>query len=310
MKKSILTNSFLAIFLAVSFASCSSDDNSTPPKKEEDEDTPNTEAIYYKHKALIEDYTSIGCPACPIGGFTIEEIMASELADRYVAVAIHDNYGSTQDPMRISWASDYARFMNLQYLPTLYFNRVKERYESSDILYGDKNPETGEDFYYMNIDEFKKDAERLNFLKKHSTIGIKINSELNETKGKVTFSLNFSEDINEKLQYIVYIIEDGLNFRQANSTPLYGNKTGKGVWTDPFTHNAVVLSSTNYKGESLGDLKTLKEEEIVLTADLEYKAKNVENLKVVVTILDEKGLSLNTQIAQGNTTLNYETIKK
>lgn len=310
MKKSILTNSFLAIFLAISFASCSSDDNSTPPKKEENEDTPNTEAIYYKHKALIEDYTSIGCVACPIGSFTIEEILNSELSDRFIPVAIHNNFQSTQDPMRISWANEYANFMNVKYLPTLYFNRVKERYESGDILYGDTNPETGEAFYFMNLDEFKEDAKRLNFLKDYSKIGIKINSELDKTNGKITFALNFSEDVNEEIQYIVYVIEDNISFRQANSTPLYGNTTGKGVWTDPFIHNAVVRASTDFRGTGLGDSQTLKEKEIELTVNLEYTSENTNNLKVVVAILGEDGLVMNTQVAQGNTTQDYETIKK
>src|SRR5690606_35414573 len=77
----------------------------------------------------------------------------------------------------------------------------------------------------------------LDLVQESSPVGIRIDSDLDVTEGTgtVNVSFKFNQDYNEELKYIVYIVEDGLEYAQKNSTPFYGG----GSEIEDFVHNAV-----------------------------------------------------------------------
>ncbi|MTG99452.1 Omp28-related outer membrane protein [Myroides sp. BIT-d1] len=133
---------------------------------------------------------------------------------------------------------------------------------------------------------------------------------MTKTAGEVKVSLQFTNDINEELKYVVYLIEDDLKYKQANSTPLYGNNTGKGRWENNFMHQHVLRAANNFAGIKVAANETIKAKEFKTTVALEnYTLDNLEKTSVVVVILDKNGKALNAQIAKANTTQDYEIVK-
>lgn len=308
---------FAAIILSMFFAaplmtSCSSDDGNTSEKGNEDDENNDEDngTTYFVHKAILEDFTSIGCVACPIGAFVIEEIeQLDEYKNRIIPVAIHDDF-NYEDPFRIpaiATAYKKAMFGNTILYPSLFWNRNPRWEEPGSVIDGEYD-ENGNPRYFLHEEAFVTYLNTTNYLKEKSNIGIKITSELAETSGIVSFSLKFSEDIDQPLKYIVYILEDDLAYRQANSTPLYGNTTGQARWEMNFVHHSVLRAANNIMGEEIDTIATA-EEEILKDVNLEYESEAISNLKVVVAILDENGIVLNAQVAKANTTQDYEVIE-
>ncbi|MGG5506594.1 MULTISPECIES: Omp28-related outer membrane protein [unclassified Myroides] len=310
MKKTILKSTLLVLTMAF-MTGCSSDDSSiggNPGGPEGPEGPEETETVYYAHKSILEDFTSIGCPACPIGSFMIEEIEKSDYKDQIIPIALHDDYNYS-DPYRLPFAETYARHMELAFYPSLFWNRNKPAWDQPNQfidgeLDANKNP-----VYFLAKEEFAEYIKGTGYLKEKSNIGIKINSELQATNGTVTVNLKFSEDLNANLKLVVYVLEDGLVSRQANSTPLYGNTSGRGRWESNFVHNHVVRASNNVLGDAIAASATVKDTEFTTSVELTYDTIDLSKSEVVVVILDEKGLALNAQKAKANTTQDYQVVK-
>src|SRR5690606_30741029 len=107
-----------------------------------------------------------------------------------------------------------------------------------------------------------------------SPIGIKIESNLAATSGKVDVSLKFSQNISQELKYVVYLLEDGLVFQQANASTLYGNTSGEPRWEMNFVHDHVVRATNNFLGEAIAAGQTTSSE-FKATADLTYKTEDL-----------------------------------
>src|SRR5690606_36166407 len=120
--------------------------------------------------------------------------------------------------------------------------------------------QTATGVYEFSPSKFETFQKNNNLLKEGSPIGIKIESNLAATSGKVDVSLKFSQNINQELKYVVYILEDGLVFRQANATAMYGNNTGKPVWSMNFVHDHVVRATNNFLGEPIAAGQTTANE--------------------------------------------------
>lgn len=302
MKKITLTSLAFCLILAFSSiaTSCSSDDSTS-----QKDDDPIKGDTYYVHKVSLEDYTSIGCVACPIGSFTIEEIAKTEFAERVIPIGIHADFQGIKDPWTLPLSNQFAVHMKVQYLPSLYWNRNNVRWNSGDFLYGDYD-ENENVYYFLEQDLFKEYIEENNYIKEKSNIGIKIASDLTLEEGEITVSFKFSEDISQPLKYVIYILEDNLVYRQANGSPLYGNTTGEPRWEPNFVHHNVVLGANNILGDEIDASLTIKDEEYSETSTITYNGKDINNLKVAVLVLDKDGKTLNAQIAKANTTQDYE----
>src|SRR5690606_34541976 len=141
-----------------------------------------------------------------------------------------------------------------------------------------------------------------------SPIGIKIESSLTAASGKVDVSLKFSQSINQELKYVVYILEDGLVFQQAQHNRLFGEQGNGGKWVMDFVHDHVVRATNNFLGESIAADETKSSNEFTASAELTYDTVNLENASVVVAVLDKDGNVVNAQKAKANTTQDYETL--
>ena len=304
MNKNVFKTAIFLIATAI-LTGCSSDDPSENPDGPD-----NPEVEYYAHKAILEDFTATGCVACPIGSFIIEELDKSTYSDKVIAIGIHDNFQNEVDPYRIpAAASAYARHMQVSFYPSLFWNRNKPAWNKPETNIGGKYDENNNTVYFLDMDVFTPYINTTGYLKEKSNIGIKINSTINNTDGEVTFSLKFSEDLNSNLKYVIYLLEDNLIHRQANGTPLYGNTNGTGRWENNFVHNHVLRATNNILGEDIAAAETVTGTEFTKTVSLTYPTIKTENSKVVVAILNDKGIVLNAQIANVNTIQDYQVVK-
>lgn len=159
------------------------------------------------------------------------------------------------------------------------------------------------EFTPSKFETFQKNNKLLN---EGSPIGIKIESNLAAASGKVDVSLKFSQSINQELKYVVYILEDGLVFAQANATAMFGNNTGNPAWAPNFVHDHVVRATNNFLGESIAADQTKSSNEYKTSVSLSYELKDISNASVVVAVLDRDGNVLNAQKAKANVTQDYE----
>lgn len=293
MKKHFLTKGFLALFLAASFASCSS---SSDDFVEEEKGTapPEVVADNYKfvHRALVEDFTGAWCGYCPLVAHDIEELEKTD-ADKFQAIAIHNSdkfdFFKKQRPA-------YEKYM----WDKLKVPRDERGYPAAFV---NRNI----DFRQIGVDP---SALVLNTVQKYSPIGIKITSSLVESAGNVSVSLKFGADYKQGVKVAIFILEDGLELRQANYTQLYPPVVNK--YSEKFIHNNVLvgMGQEDFFGTLIEGNKTIAEAEVVLEdALIFYKIEKVTNLKVAVVVSDADNNVLNVGVANGNATKDYEVVK-
>ncbi|WP_353118516.1 Omp28-related outer membrane protein [Myroides odoratus] len=325
MRKKILHSAILVLAMAF-MVGCSSDDSSTNggggnpgggnPGGGDNGGGDNgggdngggDPAVYqYAQKILVEDITSASCVWCPLATFTTEELAKSEFNDKIISVAAHDDFNPNlvRDPFVLPGINDLVRAVKLTGYPFVAWNRnttIKGTAFQSFI------PER-QSGYVFDANLFATFHTKYNLFKNSSPIGIKIESDLTTTSGNVRVSLKFGENLNQDLKYVVYIIEDGLKFQQANVSSLYGNNTGQGRWEMDFIHNQVVRATNNFLGEAIAAGESVTTNEFKTTSNLSYTVANLENVSVVVAILDKNGIVLNAQKAKANTTQDYQIVK-
>jgi len=304
MKKNFFTSAILV--LAMSFmVGCSSDD-STPGNEVED-----PKGQLFKQKILVEDITSASCVWCPLASFTTEELAKSEYDDRIISVAVHGDFNTqlVKDPFVLPGMTKLMSAVELGGWPFVAWNRdldIKGT-EFQGFIPKRKN-ESGEIQYTFDANLFKNFYTKYSLFSESSPIGIKIESDLTVSGGKVDVSLKFGQDINQELKYVIYIIEDGLVFQQANASTLYGNNSGSARWEMNFVHNQVVRATNNFLGDPIAEGEAVTTNELKVSADLTYTVKNLENVSVVVAVLGEDGSVLNAQKSKANTTQDYEKL--
>ncbi|SFJ71328.1 Omp28-related outer membrane protein [Myroides guanonis] len=254
-------------------------------------------ATKFKHKTLVEDMTGVWCQYCPLVAYDIELFETSD-PEKFQAIAIHNNYDpNNTDP-------NYGGYDPFDFNPT-----ARRKFEKELGL-------KGYPFAITNrVEDFRKNPNSVvERYKSHSTIGVKINSTLTNSTGTINATIKFTEDYSDKLNYAVFVLEDGLEFRQSNSTQYY--KTApyiwKNNWTENFIHNNTLIgmSSGNFRGTEIPAAQTAKGSEFeIKDMVINYTAKEVENLKVVIIVTNSTtGEVLNTVVAKGNKNQNYQIV--
>ncbi|UUV22140.1 Omp28-related outer membrane protein [Paenimyroides aestuarii] len=284
---------------SIGFVGCSGSDDSA--------DTP-TEVDFtkgeYKQKVLVEDITSASCMWCPLGTVAIEGLEGSDYKDRVIGVGVHGDFNpnSVKDPFVLPGMTNLMKAIKLKGWPHLSFNRnttIPGTGFQSFI------PATASGVYSFSADRFETFQKKYKLLNEGSPIGIKIESNLGATSGKVDVSLKFSQNIDQELKYVVYLLEDGLVFQQANATAMFGNNSGEPAWSMNFVHDHVVRATNNFLGEPVpAGQKTSNE--FKASASLSYTIEDLSKTSVVVAVLDKDGNVVNAQKAKANTTQDYE----
>lgn len=295
---------FLPVLLfgiaSLGFVGCSDSDDSTEPQNTEVDFTKGD----FKQKVLIEDITSASCMWCPLGTVAIEGLEGSDYKNRVIGIGVHGDFNpsSIKDPFVLPGMTDLMKAIKLKGWPHLSFNRNTT---ISGTAFQTFIPETASGVYTFSSDKFETHQKKYNLLTEGSPIGIKIESNLAATSGKVDVSLKFSQNISQELKYVVYLLEDGLVFQQANATGMFGNNSGNPAWAMNFVHDHVVRATNNFLGETIAAGQTTANE-FKATANLTYKTEDLSKVSVVVAVLDKDGKVVNAQKAKANTTQDYE----
>lgn len=293
MKKHFFTKGLLALFLAASFTSCSSSSDDFAEEDTQSNNPPEVVANNYKfaHRALVEDFTGAWCGYCPLVAHDIEELEKTD-ADKFQAIAIHNgdkfDFFKKQRPV-------YENYM----WDKLGVPRGERGYPAAFV---NRNI----DFRQVGVDP---SSLVLNTVQKYSPIGIKIASSLVESAGNVSVSLKFGADYKQGVKVAIFILEDGLELRQANYTQLFPPVVKQ--YSEKFIHNNVLvgMGQEDFFGTLIEGSKTIAEAEVVLEDNLIfYKIENIANLKVAVVVSDADNNVLNVGVAKGNTTKDYEVI--
>lgn len=284
---------------SLGFVGCSSSDDSEPQ---------NTEVDFtkgdFKQKVLVEDITSVSCMWCPLGTIAIDGIEKSEYKDRVIGVGVHGDFNpsSLKDPYVLPGLNKLTSALKMSGWPHLSFDRNTAMKGTAFQSFLTQTAAGVYEFTPSKFETFQKNNKLLN---EGSPIGIKIESNLAATSGKVDVSLKFSQNISQELKYVVYILEDGLVFAQANATAMYGNNTGNPAWAENFVHDHVVRATNNFLGETIAAGQTTANE-FKATANLTYKTEDLSKVSVVVAVLDKDGNVVNAQKAKANTTQDYQ----
>lgn len=296
---------FLPVLLlgiaSLGFVGCSGSDDTTEPQNTEVDFTKGE----FKQKVLIEDITSASCMWCPLGTVAIEGLEGSDYKDRVIGIGVHGDFNpnSVKDPYVLPGMTSLMKAIGLKGWPHLSFNRnttIPGTGFQSFI------PQTASGVYTFSAEKFETFQKKYKLLNEGSPIGIKIESNLAATSGKVDVSLKFSQNINQDLKYVVYLLEDGLVFQQANATAMFGNNSGQPAWSMNFVHDHVVRATNNFLGASIAAGQTMASNEFKATADLSYTVQDISKVSVVVAVLDKDGNVLNAQKTKANTTQDYE----
>lgn len=288
---------FLALFIAITAinTSCSSSDNSSPADPNGGGgdggnvdpgvgNPPDPTMAAYAHKVLLEDFTGAWCQYCPIVGHDIEEMQKS-YPEKFEAVAVHNSMSSdVNDGGHDPYDFDPAERRKLE-------TKLKV---------------TGYPAAYVNRSiDFRKFPESVKTSHQASSpIGIKISSDLATAGGVVNLELKFSQDYTNGLKYIVYIVEDGLIFRQSNNSTYYTPNKG---WVTQYVHNNTLRATPNgFEGTELASSITKKGGEFKINNIIStYKSENLDKLRVLVIVTDMAGKTLNVQSAKANTTKDF-----
>jgi len=241
---------------------------------------------------------------CPLGTVAIEGLEGSDYKDRVIGIGVHGDFNpnSIKDPFVLPGMTNLMKAIKLKGWPHLSFNR------STTIPgtgFQSFIPQTASGVYTFSATQFETFQKKYKLLNEGSPIGIKIESNLAATSGKVDVSLKFSQNISQELKYVVYLLEDGLVFQQANATAMFGNNSGEPAWSMNFVHDHVVRATNNFLGETIAAGQTTANE-FKATANLTYKTEDLSKVSVVVAVLDKDGNVVNAQKTKANTTQDYE----
>lgn len=241
----------------------------------------------FKHRVAAEDLTGAWCVYCPRVSYAIDESERIN-GDKFVAIGLHRGVESVShqnhDPYNYETATELEDAMKLTGYPSAYINRDKKW----------KGPENTNINYPME------------FYKTTSPIGIKVESNLTGTSGTAKVSLKFGEDVKQQLQYVVYVQEDGLVYKQANATTLYGNTSGTPRWEMSFVHNNVVRAGTAIMGTDIAKDKVSNSEITLDNLSFNYTSVDVSKLEITVLVLDADGKIINARTVKANTAADYE----
>ncbi|MGS2737806.1 Omp28-related outer membrane protein [Sinomicrobium pectinilyticum] len=289
--------------------SCSKGDDDAPDNNEKTPDVADEE-LKYEYKMLVDQFTADWCQYCPLAHYYMD-VAKEEIGDKIVMLTWH------ADPLAEAAKEkmeELASNLGVGGYPTLFQGRYREF--SYPTVLSDKNfdPKSDNDKLSKNIEK-----DFLDIIEESSPVGIAISSSLEKTKGRIEIEFAFPKDMSG-LSYAAYVVEDKIIRPQVDATEgrLFPNlkfgdieimADGKKYDMEglaDFEHNDVVRGAT---GTVSVPKENMKEGSYKTTLDINYISENIENLKVVIVATDKRGISVNTQIAPGNTKVDFQIIK-
>lgn len=178
----------------------------------------------YVKNVMVEDYTGTWCVNCPRISYAIEQ--AKIQSDKVISVGIH-----VFDEMEMPGVDVLTTEFGVVVYPTGKINRIND-WENPDNNIEAVTSLTGLD----------------------AVLGLAINSSIDGANVNATVDIGFKENITTPLKVVVYLVENGLHYDQANSTEYYNGE-------DPildFEHNDVLRAIyTDHLGETIPAVETV-----------------------------------------------------
>lgn len=231
---------------------------------------------YFKKRVLIEDYTGTWCGNCTRVAYAIEQVKAQ--TDKVVTVAIHNG----NDPFHFAGIGPLKNLI----LPNSPLALPVSRLNRMNIW---TFPETS------NIQE------ALDFTGNNSTIGLAMNSSLNNGNIDLTVDVKFLDNYSN-LKLVVYLLENGLVYQQFNYTNYYD-----GYLIPNFVHNHVVRTTlTNILGDSISETTNGTTFTRTFSIPVPANIANANNISFAAFVVGADNKSLNARESHINETQAFE----
>ncbi|NQX86357.1 MAG: Omp28-related outer membrane protein [Flavobacteriaceae bacterium] len=244
----------------------------------------NTEdfsVIIPKRKIVIEDYTGTWCGWCPRVAGAIMSL--KEETDDIAIIAIHET-ATPSDPMHFDQVQVLKDAYDIGGFPAGKINRTEDwvsPYSNSDIT-----GIAGQD----------------------TNLALSINSEIDGSELVVQVNVVSEEAIEATDKLVVYLLEDGIVYPQANylnndaSSQFYG----LGDPIPDFVHDEVLRDALSaVLGDQISATEALTEYISSYTFELPSDYV-VDNLLLVAMVVDENNTAKNAQVAHVNENKPYE----
>lgn len=225
-------------------------------------DTTVNLASGYARKMIAMQFTSIGCPNCPLLADALKDVQKDRPGE-IVPVAFHMDYGGYEDPMTLP-------------VNTKFFNKVA----TDEVL-----PMFALNFRKSSqhiSSEYAKIISEMDLQKKDSpaVCGVAADTEYDASSRTITVTARFTSDVARQYRYHILLVEDGIEYLQAGSDD------------DDYTHDNVLrmMAGDNILGTKLNAGEYVEPgKEYEVTKTLELAADwNVENMRVIVAVLDTR----------------------
>lgn len=190
-----------------------------------------------KH-VVLEEMTGVDCPNCPLGIITIEKCEKA-FGEQFIPVSIHTYPG---DPWMGS-LEPYSTFLGLQAAPSARINRTSGVYYpivSEGGKYLDTNPDSP-----LWFDVVSRELSRL----APCDLSLAAVQDADGQHVQYKADLRYAVDADQQLSLLVLILENGLEYYQANNlgsleNTLFGEwgagGLNSGAYAYPVIHNDVV----------------------------------------------------------------------
>lgn len=270
--------------LVLSFTSCSGSDDETSVTQNQNP-TPTTPTPTnpgqsgtgkFTKNTLIEDYTGTWCGYCPRVTYAIEQLIAQNVTAIPVAIHINDTFTCSEAN---TFDTQFSNFVTGY--PTGVLDR-KEKWTSPQPA---------------NLNQVK------NMTGVNADLGIAmkptVSSGIINLDVKVKFDANMS---NTKL--VVYVLEEGLKFKQTNYTSYYGGTSEILNFKQDHTLRAAL---TNVLGDNItGNTNDGSTYIRNFSKAVPSNITNTSNLSFVAFVLDSNGKVINTRSALLGENQNFQ----
>lgn len=233
----------------------------------------------FNKRVLLEDYTGAWCGNCTRVAYGIEQVQLA--TDKSVVVAIHNGPNGT-DPYH------YADFQPLK--------------DMISPLYDLELPQARLNRTITWVEPDSNIQEAVNLTSDNCGLGIAMTSTVANGQIALNVNVKFAQNYSN-LKLVVYVLENGLIYRQTNYTSYYGGQH----FINDFVHNHVLRSSlTNLLGDPINGSEFDHTFTRNFTMSVPPNVANAENISFVAIVTDTNNNAINSRAAAPNEDQAFE----
>jgi len=237
--------------------------------------------VSYSQKVLVEDYTGTWCGHCPRVAWAIH--LCEEQSDKIVSAAIH-LANTSSDPFEFEGCITLKNEFSISGLPKAKINRInnwtyKEQEHLNDVL-----DRTGN----------------------NAPLGLALETTLNNNTIDANIKIGFDQTFSQNLNFVIYLVENGLIYNQTNYTDFYG---GPGVISN-FVHNNILRAIyTHHLGDAIPSGETVNGNiyTITISKPIPSSVEQINNLHLIAFVTNSvTNEVINVQEVKVGETVDFE----